>query len=150
MNFKFFLLFAVSFSFCQSAFSFEQEKIILKKDDSGIIRKIEKQNYSVHIKQYNKDYPVVLYVILKQQPSNEEVKNILYKELKIISKKEGISSNIIASAWVSDNTSESITKIELSEKSSAFVWMSKEKKILPFNDYIKYLKKHKKNKKQPA
>ncbi len=152
INIKILLMFAFLFIFFKPAFSYEyeQEKIILKKDDSGIIRKIEKQNYSVHIKQYNKDYPVVLYVILKERPSNEEVKNMLYKELKLISKKEGASSNVIASAWISDSASEMITKIELSEKSGAFVWISKEKRILSFNDYVKYLKKHKKNKKQPA
>jgi hypothetical protein len=142
----FFLLFIL---FSTTAFVFgETEKIIQPKDYTADIKTAERQNYKVETKQYKKDYPTVLYIIFTAEiPSSNEIKNLLYKELKISSKKEGVANNIIASAWIDDSTSDTLTKIELSEGSSAFVWVAKEKKIMSFSDYLKFLKKQKKDKK---
>lgn len=146
------LFFLLTLLFLTSSFVFAQdEKIAQQKDTTTNIKTIEKQNYQVQIKQYRKDYPVVLYVVFKEAvPASDEIRNLLYKELRIASKKEGFNNNIIASAWIVDATSETLTKIDLSEGSSAFVWISKEKKIMSFSDYLKFLKKQKKDKKNKA
>ncbi|MDD5021422.1 MAG: hypothetical protein PHR82_04680 [Endomicrobiaceae bacterium] len=144
------LFFLLSLLFLANGFVFaqEEEKIVQQKDETSNIKIIERQIYQVQIKQYRKDYPVVLYIVFKEEiPASDEIKNLLYKELRTISKKEGSNNNIIASAWIDDGTSETLTKIDLSEGSSAFVWISKEKKIMSFSDYLKFLKKQKKDKK---
>lgn len=129
----------------------ENEKIIQQKDETANVKTIDRQNYTLQIKQYRKDYPVVLYIIFKESvPASDEIRNLLYRELRIFSKKEGLNSDIIASAWLDDTISGTLTKIDLSESSSAFVWVSKEKKIMSFTDYVKFLKKQKKDKKNKA
>ncbi|GAB1401970.1 hypothetical protein MASR1M68_08810 [Elusimicrobiota bacterium] len=150
MKFNLFILFTILFLINGFIFA-EDEKIIQQKDQTANIKVIERENYTVQIKQYRKDYPVVLYIIFKESvPASDEIRNLLYKELRITSKKEGLNSDIIASAWIDDTTSESLTKIDLSQSSSAFVWISKEKKTMSFADYIKFLKKQKKDKKNKA
>ena len=147
MKLNLFILFTLLFMMNGFIFA-ENEKIIQQKDETANVKTIERQNYTVQIKQYRKDYPVVLYIIFKESaPASDEIRNLLYKELRITTKKEGLNSDIIASAWIDDTTSESLTKIDLTEGSSAFVWVSKEKKIMSFADYIKFLKKQKKDKK---
>lgn len=147
MKLNLFIFFTILF--LTNGFIFaEDEKIIQKKDQTANIKVIERENYTVQIKQYRKDYPVVLYIIFKESaPVSDEIRNLLHKELRIISKKEGFHNDIIASAWTDDTISETLTKIDLSQSSSAFVWVSKEKKIISFSDYIKFLKKQKKDKK---
>lgn len=143
------LFILLSLLFLTNSFVLAQdEKIVQQKDETTNIKTIERQNYNVQIKQYKKDYPVVLYIVFKEAvPVSDEIKNLLYKELRILSKKEGLKNDIIASAWINDTISETLTKIDLSEGSSAFVWVSKEKKIISFADYLKFLKKQKRDKK---
>jgi hypothetical protein len=143
--FLFIILFAsVGLLFAET----EKEKIVHPKDYTADIKTAERSNYKIEIKQYKKDYPVVLYLIFGTEiPSAGDIKNLIYKELKISAKKEGASNNIIASAWSDDGISDNLTKIELSDNSSAFVWLSKEKQIMSFAEYLKFLKKQKKDKK---
>jgi hypothetical protein len=57
--------------------------------------------------------------------------------------------NIIGSVWFSaDGIPENAEKIKYDDNSSAFVWIAKIKKIVPFPDYIKFLKKEKDARKQ--
>ncbi|MDR1196484.1 MAG: hypothetical protein LBL00_08430 [Endomicrobium sp.] len=57
--------------------------------------------------------------------------------------------NIIGSVWYGvDDNPENMAKVQYSENSSAFVWLGKTQKIVPFPEYIKFLKKEKEQKKQ--
>ena len=59
----------------------------------------DRDNYQVQIKQYSKEYPVVIYVIFKQTtPPLNNIIQILKQEIMSMSKKEGLKNNIIASA----------------------------------------------------
>ena len=102
---------------------------------------IDREDYQIILKQYAKKYPMVLYVVFKENtPSIPEIQQILKKELLTISKTVGNNTNIIASAWFDDQISDNIEKIELSTKNSAFVWVSNQKTIKTFPEYIRYLK----------
>ena len=54
-------------------------------------------------------------------------------------------NDIIASAWFDDQISDKLEKIELTKTYGTFVWISdeKERKIVNFIEYLKYLKKKK-------
>ncbi|MDR2811677.1 MAG: hypothetical protein LBB06_01025 [Endomicrobium sp.] len=61
-------------------------------------------------------------------------------------KKEMRYKNIIGSAWKTDITDPSNPiKIKFSEDLAAYVWLGKTKSIVPFPDYITFLKKEQKN-----
>lgn len=140
MNFKkIFIIFF--FILCFAAFASAGETDI-----------IERNNYTVHIKQYDKQYPVAAYVVYKNNiPLLDEIKKTLRKELIAMSKKQGAQNNIIASAWFDNSATGKLEKIELSKNYSALVWVcGKERTIMPFNDYINYLKKKKKKEKENA
>lgn len=63
--------------------------------------------------------------------------------------KEEKFKNIIGSVWYgSEDDPENRQKIQYAENSSAFVFIGKTKKIVPFPDYIKFLKKEKDDRKQ--
>lgn len=88
MKFNLFILFTILFLINGFIFA-EDEKIIQQKDQTANIKVIERENYTVQIKQYRKDYPVVLYIIFKESvPASDEIRNLLYKELRITSKKK--------------------------------------------------------------
>lgn len=129
------LLFSILLVFCFTVFGFTSENITT----------VERKNYNVQIKQYDKKYPVVAYIIFKNEiPLLDNVKKILRTELLIMSKKYGVKNNIIASAWFDNKISGKLEKVELSKNYSAFIWVcNKEKTIMAFNDYINYLKKKK-------
>jgi len=129
------LLFGILLVFCFTVFGFTNENITT----------VERKTYNVQIKQYDKKYPVIAYIIFKNEiPLLDNVKKILRTELLIMSKKYGMKNNIIASAWFDNKISGKLEKIELSKNYSAFIWVSnKEKTIMAFNDYINYLKKKK-------
>ncbi|MDD2523683.1 MAG: hypothetical protein PHT81_02425 [Endomicrobiaceae bacterium] len=129
------LLIGFLLMFCFTAIGFTNENI----------NTIERKNYNVQIKQYDKKYPVIVYVIFEDEiPLLDEIKKILKSELLIMSKKEGEKNNIIASAWFDNKMSGKLEKIELSKNYSAFIWVcNKDKTIMTFSDYINYLKKKK-------
>ncbi|MDD3053023.1 MAG: hypothetical protein WCS83_04075 [Endomicrobiia bacterium] len=129
------LLIGFLLMFCFTAIGFTNENI----------NTIERKNYNVQIKQYDKKYPVIIYVIFEDEiPLLDEIKKILKSELLIMSKKEGEKNNIIASAWFDNKMSGKLEKIELSKNYSAFIWVcNKDKTIMTFSDYINYLKKKK-------
>lgn len=129
------LLFGILLVFGFTVFGFTNDNITT----------VERKTYNVQIKQYDKKYPVIAYIIFKNEiPLLDNVKKILRTELLIMSKKYGMKNNIIASAWFDNKISGKLEKIELSKNYSAFIWVSnKEKTIMAFNDYINYLKKKK-------
>ena len=120
-----------------------------KREDKTSIKVIDREKYQVQIKQYNKDYPVILYVVFKEEtPLLDEIKKILRTELLSLTKTRKIENNIIASAWFDDQVSDDLEKIELAQKYAAFVRIyDKEKKkdlgIVTFPEYLKYLRKKK-------
>lgn len=107
---------------------------------------LEREEYAVQIKQYKPEYPVILYVIFKEStPLLNSITKILKTEILILVNTEKPNNNIIASAWFDDRISDKLEKIELTKTYGAFVWINdeKERKIVNFNDYLKYLKKKK-------
>lgn len=119
-----------------------------QKEESSV-KVIDRETYQVQIKQYKKDYPMVLYVVFKEEtPLLDEIKKILRTELLSLTKTQKIENDIIASAWFNDQVSDNLEKIEIEKKYGAFVRIyDKAKKrevgIVTFPEYIKYLKKKK-------
>ena len=113
------------------------------------IKTIDRENYQVQIKQYNKDYPIILYVVFKEAtPLLDEIRKILRTELVSLTKTRRIDNDIVASAWFDNQISDDLEKIELTNKYGAFVRIyDKEKKkevgTVSFPEYLKYLKKKK-------
>ncbi|WP_372519423.1 hypothetical protein [Candidatus Ruminimicrobiellum ovillum] len=113
------------------------------------IKTIDRENYQVQIKQYNKEYPVILYVVFKEStPLLDEIRKILRTELVSLTKTRRIENDIVASAWFDNQVSDDLEKIELTNKYGAFVRIyDKEKKkeagTVSFPEYLKYLKKKK-------
>ncbi|MBR3654290.1 MAG: hypothetical protein IKN62_02505 [Elusimicrobia bacterium] len=133
----------------------ENENNIQKQDETPITT-IDRETYQVQIKQYNKNYPVVLYVVFKEEtPVIDEIKKILRTEIVSLTKTKRIENDIIASAWFDDQISDNLEKIELAKNYGAFVRIyDKEKKkavgIVSFPEYLKYLKKKKDEDKNKA
>ena len=144
-----FLLLSV-FCLAQNGFAAPQQK------EETSIKTIDRETYQVQIKQYNKDYPITLYVVFKEStPLLEEIKKILKTEILTLAKTRKIENDIVASAWFDDQVSEDMEKIELTKKYAAFVriYDKKEKKsagIVTFPEYLKYLKKKKDEDKNKA
>ena len=113
------------------------------------IKTIDRENYQVQIKQYNKEYPIILYVVFKEAtPLLDEIRKILRTELVSLTKTRRIDNDIVASAWFDNQISDDLEKIELTNKYGAFVRIyDKEKKkeagTVSFPEYLKYLKKKK-------
>ncbi|MBR3628777.1 MAG: hypothetical protein IKN42_08065 [Elusimicrobia bacterium] len=132
-----------------SVFSFAENIDTSKQKEETPIKIIDREYYQVQTKQYNKDYPIILYVVFKEStPLLDEIKKILKTEILTMTKTKKIEDDIIASAWFDDQVSDNLEKIELAKKYGAFVriYDKKEKKavgIVPFNEYLKYLKKKK-------
>jgi len=141
-----FLLFA-NLSFCDE----NLQKTDADNTDNVKIKLVNKEKYQLQIKQYDKDYPVVVYVVFKNStPLLSSINQILKQELISMSKKEGIKNNIIISAWFEhedDNDIENkMEKINLTPKYGAFVWEKEKKTVMTFPDYLQFLKKEKKKK----
>jgi len=120
---------------------------IVKNDNAVEDVKItvkDKDNYQVQIKQYSKEYPVVIYVVFKQStPLLNGIIQILKQEIMSMSKKEGSKNNIIASAWFDDEHSDVLEKINLTSKYGAFIWVKEKKYVMNFYDYMQLLKREK-------
>lgn len=120
-----------------------------QQKDETPIKVIDRETYQVQIKQYNKDNPMVLYVVFKEStPLLADITKILKTEILTLTKTRKIENDIIASAWFDDQVSDNLEKIELAKKYGAFVRIyDKEKKkdlgIVNFQEYLKYLKKKK-------
>lgn len=123
-----------------SPFCFCQEK-----SADANIRIIEKENYIIQIKQNEKNYPKVLYVIFKETyPDLESARKILKAELLSLAKKENKEINIISSAWFDDGKSDVLQKIKFSEKYGSLLWVgAKTKSVMTFPEYLDFLKKEK-------
>ncbi|MCL2143932.1 MAG: hypothetical protein FWH43_00330 [Endomicrobia bacterium] len=119
----------------------ETEKENLKKVKEELELEKEKN------KKKNKPKP-------KEKGKSKEIQDIKNPdELKAFFEEEDAAEekykNIIGSVWFSpDETAENAEKIKYGDNSSAFVWIEKTKKIVPFPDYIKFLKKEKDERKQ--
>ena len=145
-------IFLISFLFLLPVFGYAQNNNE-KQQEETFIKVIDRENYQVQIKQYNKDYPIILYVVFKEEtPLLDEIKKILKTEIVTMAKTKKIENDIIASAWFDDQISDNLEKIELAKKYGAFVRIyDKEGKksagIVPFNEYLKYLKTKKEEEK---
>jgi len=142
----------VCFLFLFAGVSFCDENLqnnAVSEEEAVNIKVINKENYQLQIKQYDKDYPVVLYVVFKQStPLLSSINKILKQEIISLSKKEGAKNNIIASAWFEHENDENneLEKIKLNSQYSAFVWVKEKKTVMTFYDYLQFLKKEKKKK----
>lgn len=145
--------FFMTFLLLLPVFCYAQNEKNSQQKDETPVKIIERENYQVQIKQYNKDYPIILYVVFKEStPLLDEIKKILKTELLTLTKTKKIEDDIIASAWFDDQISDNLEKIELAKKYGAFVriYDKKEKKsagIVSFNEYLKYLKTKKEEEK---
>jgi hypothetical protein len=118
----------------------EAEKESLKKEKEEL-EKLDAKNEKGKKKDKPKDKP----------KSAQDIKNP--DELKAFFEAEDAAEekykNIIGSVRFSrDGTPENAEKIKYSDDSSAFVWIEKTKRIVPFPDYIKFLKKEREDRKQ--
>ena len=135
--------------FLLSVFCLPQNGFTAQQKDETPIKTIDRETYQVQIKQYNKDNPIILYVVFKEStPLLEEINKILKTEILSLAKTRKIENDIIASAWFDDQVSDNMEKIELTKKYGAFVriYNKEEKKsagIVSFPEYLKYLKKKK-------
>lgn len=114
------------------------------------IKIIERDDYKIQVKRYDKKYPVVMYVVFKDSvPVLSEINKILKTELLTYVNSENIKDTVIISAWFDDQVSDKLEKIELTKNYGAYVFFSDEKgkQVLTFSDYLKYLKKKKDEKK---
>lgn len=124
-----------------------------QKEETSV-KVIDRETYQVQIKQYKKDYPMVLYIVFKEEtPLLDEIKKILRTELLTLTKTRKIENDIVASAWFDDQVSDNLEKIELAKKYGALVRIyNKEKKkemgIVTFPEYLNYLKKKKEENKK--
>lgn len=143
MNFikKYFFIFTITL-FMLPALCFCDEK----NQELFSEKTIERDDYLVKIKQYKQEYPLILYVVFKESvPLLNSITKILKTEILTLANTEKPKTDIIASAWFDDQISDKLEKIELTKTYGAFVWISdeKERKIVNFNEYLKYLKKKK-------
>lgn len=135
--------------FILPTFCFSENENSSQKKEEVSVQVIDREDYQVQIKQYNKDYPWILYVVFKEStPLLDDIKKILKTELVSLTKTRKIASTIIASAWFDDQISEDLEKIEIANKYASFVRIyDKEKKkeigTVSFPEYLKYLKKKK-------
>lgn len=141
--------------FLLPAFCFAENGNNSQQKEETPIKVIDREEYQVQIKQYNKDNPMVLYVVFKEStPLLSDINKILKTEILTLTKTRKIENDIIASAWFDDQVSDNLEKIELAKKYGAFVRIyDKEKKkdvgIVNFQEYLKYLKKKKEDKNNP-
>ncbi|MCR4662753.1 MAG: hypothetical protein K5622_02550 [Endomicrobiaceae bacterium] len=140
---------SITMLFLLPVISFAEDYTIVKKEDNSSVKIIDRENYQVQIKQYNKNYPMILYVVFKEDtPLLEEIKTILKTEILTLTKTKNIENDIVASAWFDNQVSDNLEKIELAKKYGAFVRIYDKKKkkslgIVTFPEYLKYLKKKK-------
>lgn len=138
--------------FILPTFCFAENENNIQKQDETPIQTIDRESYQVQIKQYNKNFPVVLYIVFKEgTPMIDDIKKILKTEILSLTKTKRIENDIIASAWFDDQISDNLEKIELAKNYGAFVRIyDKEKKkdlgIVSFPEYLKHLKKKKEDK----
>lgn len=153
MNFLF-KTFFVTLLLLLPVLSFSEKTDTTKQKEEIPIKVIDRENYQVQVKQYNKDYPIILYVVFKEStPLLDEIKKILKTEILAMSKTKKIENDIVASAWFDDQVSDNLEKIELAKKYGAFVRIyDKEAKksmgTVTFPEYLKYLKKKKEEEKK--
>lgn len=115
------------------------------------VKIIERDDYQIQVKQYNKKYPIVMYVVFKDSvPILSELNKILKTELLAYVNTENIKSPVIISSWFNDQVSDNLEKIELNRNYGAYVFYmdSKGKQIVTFADYLKILKKKKEDEKK--
>lgn len=142
-------IFLMIFLFSLPVFCFAQNSFAAQQKEETSVKTIDRETYQVQIKQYNKDNPIVLYVVFKEStPLLDEINKILKTEILTLAKTRKIENDIIASAWFDDQVSDNMEKIELTKKYGAFVriYDKEEKKsagIVSFPEYLKYLKKKK-------
>ena len=126
-----------------------------QKEETSV-KVIDRETYQVQIKQYNKNYPVIIYVVFKEEtPLLDDIRKILKTEIVTLTKTKKIENDIIASAWFDDQVSDDLEKIELANKYGAFVRVydkevHKSVGIMPFNEYLRYLKNKKEKDKNKA
>ena len=153
MNFLF-KTFFVTLLLLLPVLSFSEKTDTTKQKEEIPIKVIDRENYQVQVKQYNKDYPIILYVVFKEStPLLDEIKKILKTEILAMSKTKKIENDIVASAWFDDQVSDNLEKIELAKKYGAFVriYDKEEKKSMgtvTFPEYLKYLKNKKEEEKK--
>ena len=152
MNF-FIKIFVIVSLFMLPAFCFAEDEKPVKVQEKISPRVIDRENYKVQIKQYDKNYPIVLYVVFKEStPLLDKIKKILKTEILTFTKTNPTENIVIASAWFDDQVSDELEKIELSSSYGAFVRIydrQKKKDIIKtFSEYLQYLKKKQENKKK--
>ena len=81
------ILTLTTFCFCENNAKEQEvmESVVVEND----IKIIDRENYQVQIKQYDKEYPIILYVVFKEStPLINEIRKILREELLIFAKTE--------------------------------------------------------------
>ncbi|MDR1086847.1 MAG: hypothetical protein LBL16_01135, partial [Endomicrobium sp.] len=117
---------------------------------------IEGQDYTVEFQEKSPETAATLHInFIDVVPESQEAEKIVKKQLQIFGdklvsrnkvihtiKKETKYKNIIGSAWYKNNAdSANPIKIKFQPDFSAYVWIGKTKNIVPFPDYMSFLKK---------
>jgi hypothetical protein len=120
---------------------------------------IEERDYTVDFQEKSPEMVAVLHVnFIGIVPEPEEAEKIVKKQLKIYGNKLVAAKhvvyredkrtrykNIIGSAWIENIPDpENPIKIKFNKDVAAYVWLGKTKTIVPFPDYMAFLKKQQK------
>ena len=144
---KYFFTIIFIFTFSSNAFCFKNF--------------IEKTDYFVEFHEKSSDMAAILHIkFMSATPEAEEAEKIVKYQLKkygsiltanrkvITTSKKGVKyKNIIGSAWyVNDTDTANFTKINFKKDLGAYVWLGKTNTIVPFPNYMSFLKKEKSKK----
>lgn len=120
---------------------------------------IEGQDYTVEFQEKSPEMAATLHInFIDIVPEPQEAEKIVKKQLKIFGdklvsenkvirtiKKETKYKNIIGSTWHKNNADPANPiKIKFQSYLSAYVWIGKTNNIVPFPDYMSFLKKEQK------
>ncbi|AKL98208.1 hypothetical protein [Endomicrobium proavitum] len=98
----------------------------------------EGSDYSVDFNVNTTSKPAVLHInFTAVVPDSSEAEDVLKTQLSAYGKKQ--NKNIIGSVWYPESDVKS--KVKFKEGVSSLVWISKTKKIVPFPEYVAFLKR---------
>lgn len=110
---------------------------------------IENTDYFVKVEKKSPELVNVMHIqFTLLVPNKDDAGKILKNHLLKYGK--SVKKNVLGSIWYKNIENKQFVKLSLDDKYSTLVWVEKEKKIIPFTEYVKYLKKQKELDKEKA